>query len=299
MPPGSRPRPRPPLDVRGSRPRLTGVDLPALAGIDAPTALPSLSASGLDRGRWPTVKQCPSWRGRCPHPRVSGGKVVARGPKPRAPRGATALRLAASCWPRRQSALGACCRRMNARLGTPQASTAMAPTLARLISPRLNHGTADVRHRLADSAPHDRDRRVQRVPRRAKALGEAWVQTPAGPPQERSSASAVPWKVPRGPEAKNSLRGIVSAVSSGRSRPRGSRADFMSMCRGKTDVSAPHTYGGSVAMVRAVAERAELGSAASQPRGAPMPSSSRRRLNGVRSPGRLRFGGGAAHVNRA
>ena len=96
---------------------------------------------------------------------------------------ATALRLAASCVQRRPSALGAFFRRMNARLGTPKAITATAHQLARLIDTRLQHGTADVRHSLADDEPHDRDRMVQRLTRRAKALGDALVQTPAGLPQ--------------------------------------------------------------------------------------------------------------------
>jgi len=83
---------------------------------------------------------------------------------------ATARRLAASCRQRRQSALGAFFRRMHARLGTPKAITAPAHPRARLIDAMLTHGTADVRQRLADDARHDRDRMVQRVMRRAKAL---------------------------------------------------------------------------------------------------------------------------------
>jgi transposase len=75
LPPGSRPRKRPQMDVRGSRPRSTGVDLTASAGRDEPTALPRSSAIGLDMGRWPTVTPFTSWLGLGPHPRVSGGQV--------------------------------------------------------------------------------------------------------------------------------------------------------------------------------------------------------------------------------
>ena len=91
---------------------------------------------------------------------------------------ATALRLAASGRQRSQSALGAFCRRMKARLGTPKAITATAHTLARLISTMLKHGTAYVRQRLAEDEQHDRDRIVQHLTRRAKALGYALVKTP-------------------------------------------------------------------------------------------------------------------------
>ena len=67
---------------------------------------------------------------------------------------------------------------MKARGGTPKAMTATAQQLARLLYPLLQHGTASVRQRLADEAHHDRDRMVQPVTRRAKALGDAFVNTP-------------------------------------------------------------------------------------------------------------------------
>ena len=175
-------RNRPQFDVRGSLHWITGVDLTAMEGIDEPTALTISSESGRDMGRWPTVQHFTSWLGLCPHHRVSGGQVWSRGTKPCANRAATALRLAASCPQRRQSALGACFRRMKARLGTPKAITATAHTLARLIDTMLTHGTADVRQSVADDAQQYRDRTVQSLARRAKALGYALVQTPMGTP---------------------------------------------------------------------------------------------------------------------
>jgi transposase len=180
--PRKRTRNRPQMDVRGSLHRITGVDLTAIEGIDEPTALTIISEIGLDMGRWPTVKHFTSWLGLCPHHRVSGGKVLSRGTKPCANRVATALRLAASCLQRSQSALGAFFRRMKARLGTPKAITATAHKLARLIYAMLKHGTAYVRQSLADYEQHYRDRTVQSLTRRAKALGYALVQTPAGTP---------------------------------------------------------------------------------------------------------------------
>ena len=189
LPPVSRPRQRtrnrPQSDGRGSLPRSTGGDLTAMEGIDEPTALTIISEIGLDRGRWPTVKHCTSWLGRCPHHRVSGGKGVSRGTKPCANRVATALRLAASGRQRRQSALGAFFRRLKARFGTPQAITATAHKLARLLDTRLKHGTVYVRQGLADEEPHDRDRMVQQLTRRAKAVGYALVPTPTGTPRSR------------------------------------------------------------------------------------------------------------------
>lgn len=180
--PRKRTRNRPHLDVRGSRHRITGVDLTAIEGIDEPTALTIISEIGLDMGRWPTVKHFTAWLGLCPHHRVSGGKVVSRGTKPCANRVATALRLAASCLQRSQRALGAFFRRMKARLGTPKAITATAHKLARVLYAMLKHGTAYVRQSLADYEQHYRDRLVHSLTRRAKALGSALVQTPTGTP---------------------------------------------------------------------------------------------------------------------
>jgi hypothetical protein len=46
----------------------------------------------------------------------------------------------------------------------------------------LKHGTVYVRQRLADDAQHDRDRRVQKLTRRATAFGSALVKTPERTP---------------------------------------------------------------------------------------------------------------------
>ncbi len=61
--------------------------------------------------------------------------------KPTASRAATALRLAAGALYRSESALGAYFRRMAAKLGKPQAITATAHKLARLMYSMLRYGT--------------------------------------------------------------------------------------------------------------------------------------------------------------
>jgi hypothetical protein len=182
----------------GSRPRITGGDGTASAGLDEPTAVTRRSESGRNLGRWPPVPPVTAGLGRWPPHRVAGSPVCSRGTTPCAHRVATARRRAASCRPRQQRALGACCRRMHARRGPPTARTATAQTLARVRSARRHHGTADVRQRLADEAPHDLDRRVLRWTRRAKALGDARVDTPDKTPlsPSRPGSRAVagpPW----------------------------------------------------------------------------------------------------------
>jgi hypothetical protein len=177
LPPPSRPRRRgpQPLPVAGRHPvpRRTGVERTHIAGSDETTALTVSSAMGVDLRRWPSGKPCPSWLGRCPHQRVSGGKGLSRGTKPGANRAATALRLAAASRHHRQSALGAFCRRRQARLGTPKAITATAHKLARLLSSLRTHGPASVAQGLDEDAEQDRQRTGRHVRRRARELGDA------------------------------------------------------------------------------------------------------------------------------
>jgi len=109
-PPGQPPRQtkrqrhQPAFAVRGSLPRVTGVDLPPIEGLDDTTAWIVIRAVGLDRSRWPPVKPCTSWVGLCPPPR----------------------RLGDAGLPHSQSALGAFFRCMQTRLGPPTAITATA-----------------------------------------------------------------------------------------------------------------------------------------------------------------------------
>jgi transposase len=142
---------------RTGRPKSAGHDW---QGIDDTTAFMIVREMGLDMGRWPTVQHFTSWLGVCPHPQVSGGKVLTRGTKPSANRVATALRLTASGLHHRRRARGAFFRRMNARWGTPQAITATAHTLARFVDTMLQYGTADVAQGLDEDAHCDRPRMV-------------------------------------------------------------------------------------------------------------------------------------------
>jgi transposase len=123
----------PRCDARTPLSRLAGVDLTTIEGIEEGTALVILSAIGTDMTRWPSVPHCWSWRGVCPQHTIAGGTVLARRVRPGAQRVTVALRLAARTLHHSQSALGACLRRMKARLGTPKAITATAHTLARLV----------------------------------------------------------------------------------------------------------------------------------------------------------------------
>lgn len=92
--------------ARERRYEMTGVDLTAMEGIEANTALVVLSAIGTDRQRWPNEKAFGAWLGLAPNPKKSGGKLQSSATRPGRNRAAQALRLAARTFQRSKSALG-------------------------------------------------------------------------------------------------------------------------------------------------------------------------------------------------
>jgi transposase len=170
----------PAFDIQRYLYQMTGVDLTQIDGIAAPTALTVISEIGTDMSRWKTVKHFTSWLGLCPGTKVSGGKVQTSKTKPTANRAATALRLAVGGLARSESALGAYYRRMAARLGKPQAVTATAHKLARLIYSMLRYGTAYVDAGQDYYEQQHKQRVVRSLTQRAKALGFELVPVPTG-----------------------------------------------------------------------------------------------------------------------
>jgi len=181
LPPRPRTRQRratePRFDARPPLVRLAGVDLTALAGTAENTALVLRSEIGPAMRRWPTEKHCASWLGLGPHPKVSGGTVLSRTVRPSANRAASAVRLAAHRLPHRHRALGACCRRLKARLGTPKALVATAHKLARLGYRLLKYGEEYGAQGRAEYEQTYRERTVQNLARKAKALGDKLLPT--------------------------------------------------------------------------------------------------------------------------
>ncbi len=181
-PPSSKKRNKnePAFDIQSHLFRITGVDLTQIDGIAAPTALTVISEIGTDMSRWKSVKHFTSWLGLCPGTKITGGKVQSSKTKPTASRAATALRLAAGALYRSESALGAYFRRMAAKLGKPQAVTATAHKLARLIYSMLRNGTAYVDAGQDYYEKQYQDRVLRSLKQRAKGLGFELVPVPPG-----------------------------------------------------------------------------------------------------------------------
>ena len=101
-----------------------------------------------------------------------------------------------------QSALGACVRRMTARLGTPKALTATAHQRARLVSSLWPPGSAYVQQGLDAYEAQYRERKLTTMAKQAKVLGYTLVPLPAqgcarvpsplrSPPSSKSATPAL------------------------------------------------------------------------------------------------------------
>jgi transposase len=181
-PPPSKPRQtpkhnQPRFDARTYLYQLTGVDLTRIDGIEAGSALALLAEIGTDMHRWKTANHFVSWLGLCPGTKVSGGKVLSSKTKPTANRAAGILRMAAATLHHSSSALGAYYRRMAMRIGKPQAVTATAHKLARIVYSMLKHGSAYVDAGQDYYERQYKARAVRSLVQRAKALGFELVPT--------------------------------------------------------------------------------------------------------------------------
>ena len=126
-PKASRSRPKPRRrgrkgnDVRFDAPakltRALGIDLTAIEGIDATTALVILAEIGVDVDRFPDEKHFAGWLGLCPRTARSNKTEKRRTPRKGKNRVAQALRMAAQAVGRTQTALGQFYRRIKSRIG--------------------------------------------------------------------------------------------------------------------------------------------------------------------------------------
>ena len=159
------------FDARTRLYEMAGVDLTAIEGIEANTALVILSETGLDMSRWPTEKAFGAWLGLAPNPKKSGGKLLSATTRPGASRAAQAFRLAARSLQRSHTALGAFFRRIAARRGVPKALTATAYKLARIVYALLKHGQPYAQKGMEEYEADYRERQVRLLKKKAKELG--------------------------------------------------------------------------------------------------------------------------------
>jgi transposase len=121
------------FDLRGELYRIFGVDLTNVPGISAITAQTILCEIGTDVSRFRNASAFASWLGLCPEKKVSGGKVLFTKSRRVRSRVATALRMGAQSLHHAKDYLGEFFRRITRKLGRPQAITATAHKLARIV----------------------------------------------------------------------------------------------------------------------------------------------------------------------
>ena len=178
LPPPARPRRKgrgnpalPGFDLRTELYRILGTDLTQVPGLSTPTVSTLFSELGADLAKFPTGKHFASWLGLCPDNRISGGEVLSVRTRAVKHRVAHAFRLAAQTLSRSASVLGAYLRRMRAKLGAPEAITATAHKLARIVYHLLTTHEAYDESRIA-KAEQDRRRRTEsRLRAQARTLG--------------------------------------------------------------------------------------------------------------------------------
>jgi transposase len=159
------------FDMRSELYRLFGVDLTTIPGISALTAHTLLAEIGPDLSRFRSAAAFASWLGLCPANKKSGGKVLSSKTRHTDNRASRALRLAAQTLLRSRSYLGHFHRSMRARLGAPQAITATAHKLARIIYHMLTKGQS-YDETVFDTEQQKQNLRLhKRLQKQAQSLG--------------------------------------------------------------------------------------------------------------------------------
>ena len=159
--------------------RIFGVDLTAIPGISALTAHTLLAEIGPDLSRFPNAAAFASWLALCPASNKSGGKVLSSRTRQTNSRASRALRIAAQTLARSHSHLGNFYRRMRARLGSPQAITATAHKLARIVYHLLTTGQSYDESLSLKQDQQQAQRYEKHLRKQAKALGFQLVPVPA------------------------------------------------------------------------------------------------------------------------
>jgi transposase len=151
--------------------RVLGTDLTDVPGLNALTVHTLVSEIGTDVSRFANAGAFASWLTLCPSNKKSGGKVLQSGTRKSKSRAGKALRLAAQTLHKSQSYLGSYYRRMRARLGGPQAITAAAHKLGRIVYHLISTRTAYDESVFAKEEQKHNLRYQHRLHKQAQALG--------------------------------------------------------------------------------------------------------------------------------
>jgi transposase len=161
----------PAFDAREDLYSVLGIDLTKIHGLGPYVTLKLISECGTDLSAWPSAKHFTSWLSLAPRNKISGGKILSSRTRPSGNRAAALLRLAATTVGRTDTALGAFYRRLAARIGKAKAVTATARKIAVLFYNALRHGMDYTDPGASYYENRYRQRVLNNLQRRAKALG--------------------------------------------------------------------------------------------------------------------------------
>lgn len=152
-----------------------GVDVTRIPGLEVSSALTLFTELGADLRPWPSDKHFTSYLGLAPNVQSSAGKVRSSQTRKVASRAAGVFRLAAQAVIRSKTALGACYRRLKARLGGSKALTATARKIA-VIFYHMVKAHAPY-HELGEAGytKQQQARTLKRLKQQAKHLGYTLV----------------------------------------------------------------------------------------------------------------------------
>lgn len=156
---------------------ISGHNLLSLPGLGPTTVITLISECGLDMTRWQSEKHFVSWLGLSPQNKISGGKVLSSGTRQGATRAGSAFWMAAVPLSRTNTALGAFQRRLAARIGKSKALIATARKIAILYYKTLRYGMSFQDPGATSYQQATRERQLQGLQRRAKAMGYQLVAT--------------------------------------------------------------------------------------------------------------------------
>lgn len=159
----------PDFDLRDQHYRILGVDLTAVPGMSSLLIHTILGEVGPNLSKFRSASAFASWLGLCPDNEISGGKVLWAGTRKVNNRAAKAFRLAAHTLHHSDCALGQYYRRMRAKLGPPQAITATAHKVARIVYHLLTTGEAYDESVFA----RDEERYTKHIEKRLKTQARA------------------------------------------------------------------------------------------------------------------------------
>jgi transposase len=174
----------PTVDYRSPAYLLTGVDLTAVPGISAYSAISLIAEIGTDMSKWQTERQFGSWLRLSPRANITGGRVTDARTMPGVSRAAELFRMAAVCAGKTATAIGAFYRRLALRRGTGRAIVATAYKIARIVYAMIKNGTTYSQLDEATYNEQQRQHAIKRLRRTAHSLGLELVAPTA--------ASAIP-----------------------------------------------------------------------------------------------------------